>query len=130
MSNTPTGITGRKKENGQKRCEVATTDNKRSKQGRMECKIYTNAQGLLTHKKLIMMKMNPAIMTLTESRLTEEIDDSEVSMLGYSIVRCDSDSRFTGGVTIYIRNDIRYEIMLIRKIEPNCWSIAIEVKKK
>jgi len=69
-------------------------------------------------------------MALTESRLTEEIHNSEVSMPGYSMVRCDSNSIFTGGVTMYIRNDIRFETILIRKIESNCWTIVIEVKEK
>jgi len=59
-------------------------------------------------------------MALTESRLTEEIHDSEVNMPGYSMVKCDSNSRFTGGVAMYIRNDIRFETILTRKIEPNC----------
>jgi len=70
--------------------------------------IYTNAQSLWAHKEKIqhLIMINPAIMALTESRLTEEIDDSEVSMSGYSMVRCDSDNRFTGSVTMYVRNDI------------------------
>jgi len=74
--------------------------------------MYTNAQSLLAHKEeiqhLIMKKINPAIVALTESRLTEEIDDSEINMTGYNMIRCDSDSRFTGGVTMYVRNDIRF----------------------
>jgi len=76
-----------------------------------------------------MIKMNPAIVALTKSILTGEIDDNEVSMPDYSTVRCDSDSRNTGGV-IYVRNDIRYETILTRKIEPNWWNTAIEVKEK
>jgi len=77
-----------------------------------------------------MAKKNPAIVALTETRLTREIDDMEVSVPGYSIVRCDGDSRNTGGAVIYVRNDIRYETILIRKLEPNCWTTAIEVKEK
>jgi len=95
--------------------------------------IYTNAQNLLAHKEeiqhLIMMKINPVIMALTESRI-EEIDDSKVSMPDYNMVRCDSDSRFTAGVAIYVRNDIRFETILTRQIELNCWTTAIEVKEK
>jgi len=70
----------------------------------MECTIYTNTQSLLAHTEeiqhLIMIKMNYAIMALTESRLTGEIDDNEVSMPGYSMVRGDSDSRNAGCVTV------------------------------
>jgi len=54
----------------------------------------------------------------------------EVNMPGYSLVRCDSNSRFTGDVAMYIRNDIRFETILTRKIEPSCWTTVIEVKEK
>jgi len=47
------------------------------------------------------------------------------------MVRCDSDSRNTETrVMAYVGNDIRYETILTRKIESNCWSTAIEVKEK
>jgi len=66
--------------------------------------MYTNAQSLSAHKDeihhLIIAKKNPALVALTETRLTQEIDDIEVSVLGYSIVRCDGDSRNTGGAVI------------------------------
>ncbi|XP_020296752.1 uncharacterized protein LOC109861488, partial [Pseudomyrmex gracilis] len=103
-------------------------------QGRSECTIYANAQSLLAHKEeihhLIMVTRNPAIVALTETRLTQEIDDAEISVPGYNLVRCNSDSRYTGGVVIYVRNDVRYETILTRKLEPNCWTIAIKVKEK
>jgi len=88
----------------------------------------------LAHKEeihhLIMVKKNPAIMALTETRLTPDIDDFEVNVPGYSMVRCDSVSRKTGGSMIYVRNDIRYETLLTEKMEPNCWATAIEIKEK
>jgi len=46
------------------------------------------------------------------------------------VVRCDSESRGTGGVILYIRNDIKYEIILREKITSNCWCAAIEIKDK
>jgi len=60
----------------------------------MECTVYTNAQNLLVHKEeihhLIMRKMNFALM---KTRLNGEINDNEVSVPGYSMVRCDSNIR-------------------------------------
>jgi len=35
---------------------------------------------------------------LSESRLIPEIEDSEVNVPGYSVVRCDSENRNTGGL--------------------------------
>lgn len=88
----------------------------------MECLVYTNAQSLLAHKEeihLLVMKENPAIVALTETRLTKEIDNSEVNMPGYSMVRCDDESRNTGDVTMYVRGDIKYETIMTSKIESN-----------
>lgn len=87
--------------------------------------MYTNAQSLMAHKDeiqhQIMKTLNPALIALSESRLIAEIEDSEVSVPGYSVVRCDAESRNTGGVILYVRDDIKYEIVLSKKIEMNCW---------
>ena len=77
-----------------------------------------------------MKKINPAMLALSETRLISEIEDSEVNVPGYSIIRCDAENRNTGGVVMYIRDDIRYEIVLIKKLESNCWCAAIEMKEK
>lgn len=78
-----------------------------------------------------MKRMNPAILALAETRLTVEIEDNEVNVPGYSIVRCDSrcESRYTGGVLVYVRNDIKYKVVEIKKIESNCWCVALEVRE-
>jgi len=63
--------------------------------------MYTNAQSLMAHKDeiqhQIMKKLNPAFIALSESRLTPEIGDCEINVPGYSVVRCNAESRFTGG---------------------------------
>lgn len=76
----------------------------------------------------IMKEISPTIVAFSESRLTE-IEDSEINVPGYTIVRCDAENRNTGGVIIYMRDDIKYEIALVKKIS-NCWCIAIEIKEK
>src|SRR5436190_14185759 len=78
----------------------------------------------------ILKKENPAFLALSESRLTEDINDYEVSVPGYDIVRCDSKNRNTGGVILYVRNDIKYELVLQEESISNCWCVAIEVKEK
>lgn len=72
--------------------------------------------------------MKPAVLALSETRLIEDIEDSEINMPGYSVVRCDAENRNTGGVMLYIRDNIRYEIVLNQKIISNCWCIAVEIK--
>lgn len=78
----------------------------------------------------IMKKINPAFIALSETRLTDEIEYSEVSVSGYSVIRCNAENRNTGGVILYIRDDIKYEKILVKKLESNCWCAAIEVKDK
>jgi len=63
------------------------------------------------------MRKKTAVIT---SLLTIDIKDYEVNISNYSIVRYDGEN--TGRVVKYLRNDIRYETVLIRKIELNCWS--------
>lgn len=107
-------------------------DNKQQLQKEEELILYTNAQSLIAHKDeiqhQIMKKVNPAIIALSETRLTNEIEDSEVSVPGYTIIRCDAENRNTGGAILYVRNDIKYDIVLVKKIVSNCWCIAIETK--
>jgi len=45
-----------------------------------------------------MKKINPAFLALSETRLTEDIEDNEVNVLGYSMIRCNTKTRITGGV--------------------------------
>jgi len=68
----------------------------------------------------IMKKINPAFLALSETRLTEDIKDTEVNVLGYSMIRCNAETRNTGGVVLYVKNDIKYEIVLAKKLESNC----------
>jgi len=30
----------------------------------------------------------------------------------------------------YVRNDSKYEIVLVKKLESNCWCVVVEVKEK
>ncbi|XP_025269746.1 uncharacterized protein LOC112639559 [Camponotus floridanus] len=78
----------------------------------------------------IMKKINPMFLALSETRLIDDIEDSEVNVPGYSIVRCNAENRNTGGVVLYVRSEIKYEIVLVKKLESNCWCAAIEVKDK
>lgn len=94
--------------------------------------LYTNAQSLLAHKEELQHQIiniiNPAFVALSETRLTPDIDDCEVNMPGYSVVRCDGENRNAGGVMMYIRDDIKYEVIAREKIVSNCWCVAVEIK--
>lgn len=48
--------------------------------------------------------------------------------MGYSILRCDSYSRFTGGVLLYIKNEISTNVILNKCFDNNLWSLCVNVK--
>ncbi|RLU18849.1 hypothetical protein DMN91_009207, partial [Ooceraea biroi] len=62
-------------------------------------------ESLIAHKQKIqqqvMKKMNPAVLVLSETRLIADIEDNEVNIPGYSVVRCDAENRYTGGVMMH-----------------------------
>lgn len=76
----------------------------------------------------VLKRINSALLALSETRLISDTEDSEVNVLGYSVIRYNAENRNTGGVMLYIRDDIKYEVILRDKIISNCWCTAIEVK--
>jgi hypothetical protein len=51
-------------------------------------------------------KYNPKLVFLSESRQTVNFVDSELNIINYNLIRCDSENRRTGGCVIYLMNDI------------------------
>jgi len=50
--------------------------------------------------------------------MTADIDDSEVNVPG-CIIRCDAENRYTKRIMLYVRSDIKHEIVLKAKIISN-----------
>lgn len=67
------------------------------------------------------------MVCLTETRITADIGNQELNINGYTIVRCDSDSRHTGGVLIYLHE----KIILLETIKyiylKNFWLLCIKI---
>ena len=64
-----------------------------------------NIQSVLPHMDELRMNIktiNPDIICLSETRTTEEIEDFEIRITDYNLIRVDSKNRHTGGVIIYI----------------------------
>lgn len=72
-------------------------------------------------------KIDPCIVLLNETHLTNDINDSEIKIKGYNIIRTNSESRHTGGTCIYIKNTI--EITNIKKnFLSGIWITSFEIK--
>lgn len=94
--------------------------------------ICLNAQSLLAHIDEIKHFIGSnciEILSLTETRITPEINDFEIKIDGYSNTRCNSDNRYTGGVICYVLDDINYEVKMNVSIENMLWLLAISIRK-
>lgn len=64
---------------------------------------------------------------MSEARCTSAIEQSEVDVKGYSCLRCDSTTRHTGGILMYIREDIKFNHMKRYVYELNYWCVVVNV---
>lgn len=91
--------------------------------------IYINARSVLcnlNHIELICKKLNPLIVFCSEARVTDEISD-EIKIDGYNVFICTSKSRFTGGIAIYVKNNIKVKTVFMNSIDKTLWCLAIEI---
>lgn len=80
----------------------------------------------LNHIEIMSKKIKPFIIFCSEARVTNEISD-EIKIDGYNEIICASNSRFTGGVVIYARNNLKLKIICTNAIENTLWYLTIEI---
>lgn len=84
--------------------------------------LLLNAQGFIKHKDKIenlIILTKPEILCLTETHLTNEIDESEVNIENYGMIRCNSSNSRTEGVLILVKKNIKYKVISNKNIEEN-----------
>lgn len=92
---------------------------------------YLNAESVLNNfedMEVLVGQLKPAMIICSETCLTEQINDNEILMNGYNVYRCDSFSRHTGGVLIYIKSNIKSEVVLNKTYGKNVWCLSVHVK--
>ena len=47
------------------------------------------------------------MLACTEARVTEDVTEAELKMDGYRTIRSDATSRYSGGVVIYYKDDLK-----------------------
>ncbi|MES9974559.1 MAG: reverse transcriptase domain-containing protein, partial [Candidatus Thiodiazotropha sp.] len=70
---------------------------------------YTNCLSLsnkICELRQLAMDSNPSLLALTETWLTKDVMDGEISLSGYQVFRADSQRGRNGGVAIYLREDL------------------------
>lgn len=92
--------------------------------------IVLNANGLISKRSIIELFINetkPLLIIIVESHVKEIDDDALIEMNGYNNVRCDSDSSHTGGVVMYIREDLSYEVILREVKQFHWWILGLKL---
>ena len=77
--------------------------------------LYYNARSLLPkldNLAAVCVTCNPDIVCIVESWLSDDIQDNEMSLPNYSVVRLDRN-RHGGGIVMYIKNTFTYSIVLL-----------------
>lgn len=88
-----------------------------------------NSQSLPPHiheLRIIAHQLNPKIIAVTETHVTQEICDVEICIEGYNMIRCNSDSRHTGGVIVYMKRSIQFTVISNMSFDRN-WMLAIKI---
>lgn len=78
--------------------------------------------------KTLLNNCDPPVIVLSETRITSDISDNEIKLKNYKVYRIDSDSRRTGGVAIFIRNEILVCDVKRKFMNKNYWLIAVQIK--
>ncbi|BHF78051.1 hypothetical protein SprV_0602116100 [Sparganum proliferum] len=71
--------------------------------------LYTNVQSLLSkfeELKIHLCDLSPDVISLTETWLTQHVDDRELALPGYQMFRRDREGRQGGGVLTYVKNGL------------------------
>jgi exonuclease III len=93
--------------------------------------VYANACGLKHNFSDILnavRSLTPAVLCLSETHVTEDTLDSEIEISGYRTEFSTSISAHTGGTSIYIREDIKYEPIVSVCDDMNWWLCGVKIK--
>ncbi|CAG9811324.1 unnamed protein product [Chironomus riparius] len=66
------------------------------------------------------------VLCLTETHITEDIPDSKIKINGFNMVQINSHSRRTGGVVIYVKNNLKF-IVTTKECSTKAWIITIKI---
>lgn len=92
--------------------------------------IYLNAQSIVKNRDQVQESItcyNPKLILLSETRTTADIEDSEIKLEKFNHVRCDSDTRHTGGVILYVRSDYNFSVFKTFKLQDNYWCKLLKI---
>lgn len=76
-----------------------------------------------------MEEKRPLVLILTECHNTTDLLDCEIAIEGYEFVRCDSHSKHTGGIIIYVIKNVQIQTVISQAFQDKLiWFLKIELK--
>jgi len=87
-------------------------------------------QGFLRYKdeiEVMLHRIAPSLAGFTETHVTQEVENHELYISSYAYVRDNSETSRTGGVLLYIKEEIKYKIVSIESCDRNWWAITIRL---
>lgn len=92
--------------------------------------VYLNIAGFRSHfdeLKLLVEEVRPKIVILSETHVTSSHDVGQFAITNYNQELCLSRSAHTGGIWIYIEEQLKYDVVSNTVFGDN-WFLAVEVK--
>ena len=93
--------------------------------------LLNNIQSILSNKDEIFSFVKSEkynIYSFTETHVTSDITEGELYIDGYYFLKCDSLSRFTGGIIMYIKDNFPVEVICNQNINNELWYMGIKYK--
>jgi hypothetical protein len=75
---------------------------------------------------MLCAEKKPKILMISETHITSDFDDVELEINGYNLIRCDSNSRHTGGVAMYVDKNVDFNIVC-KMAKSKTWILAIKI---
>lgn len=95
--------------------------------------VYINSRGIVNNYeeiKIMSEKLKPLIIVASETHLTDQVENSEVNIKSYNLIRCDSNSVKTGGTAMYIKRNVNYGVYHSENFKNNGWLLAVKIIKR
>lgn len=95
--------------------------------------LYINAASIIAHIDEIhelITRRKPILLAVSETCVTNQIEDSEIECEGYNCIRVDSHSRMTGGCCVYVREDLNIVVLEQTQHNQAAWALTIKIKFK
>lgn len=92
--------------------------------------VYLNIAGFRSHfdeLKLLVEEVRPKIVILSETHVTSSHDVGQFAITNYNQELCLSRSGHTGGIWMYIEEQLKYDVVSDTVFGDN-WFLAVEVK--